>query len=130
MDKKKVILVDDDEDLLVMLKFFFEGAGFETREFTTGNKALTYILNTENMTGVSLIVLDRILPDMDGLDLLEKIIEKYGNKIPVLILSVLSADKDVILGLKKGAVDYIGKPFNHEVLMERALSLISRVPHV
>lgn len=126
----KVILVDDDKDLLQILKFFFEGKGFETQGITTGKEALEYLLNEKNMARVSLVVLDRMLPDMDGLDILEKFLEKYSHRIPVLILSVLSADKDVIAGLKKGAVDYIGKPFSPDVLMERAFSLIARASHV
>lgn len=126
----KVILVDDDEDLLRILIFCFKGKGFETHGITTGKEALEYLLNEKNMEDVALVVLDRMLPDMEGLDILTKFIAKYQNKIPVIILSVLGTDKDIIEGLKKGATDYLEKPFNQEVLMEKALSLISRVRHV
>lgn len=128
--KEKIVVVDDDEDLLQVLIFCFESKGFETQGISTGKEALIYLLDEKTMKDVSLLVLDRMLPDMDGLDILTKFIDKHQNKIPVLILSVLSADKDIIEGLKKGAVDYMVKPFNHEILIEKALALIARASHV
>lgn len=122
---KRVLLVDDDEDLLRIVSFYFKGRGFETKEVTTGAEALSYIADEKNMERVALVVLDRLLPDADGLDILAKIREKYKSKVPVLILSVLGADKDVLEGLKKGALDYVGKPFNPDILMQKAMSLIS-----
>ncbi len=126
----KIIIVDDDEDLLRILVFYFEGKGFEVHTIATGKEAVKFLLNEKNMKEVCLLVLDRMLPDMEGLDILTRFTEKYHHQVPVLILSVLGSDKDIIEGLKKGAVDYVKKPFNHDVLMQKALSLIARGHHV
>jgi DNA-binding response OmpR family regulator len=121
---KKIIMVDDDEDLLKLVKTAFHTKGYEVKTFAKGKEGLDFILNHKNMTGYCLIILDRMLPDMDGLDILKSYMSSSKHEIPVLILSVLSSEKDVLLGLKKGAVDYVPKPFSLPVLMQKALSLI------
>ena len=127
MAKKKIIIVDDDEDLLKMLVYAFKAKGFATEEFTTGKKALHYLLNKKNLKDACLLILDRMLPDMEGLDILKQFDEKYPEgHIPVLILSALSAEKDVLEGLKLGAVDYVTKPFGLPVLLQKAMTLIKR----
>jgi two-component system sensor histidine kinase/response regulator len=121
---KLVIIVDDDQSLLVILNYWFKAKEKIVKTFETGESALKFLLEEENLTNVSLIVLDRMLPDMDGLQILEKF-EKLNSKIPpVLILSKLSTNKDILKGLNLGAVDYVTKPFNHEVFMQKALKLM------
>ena len=122
--KGKVVIVDDDTDLLSILKYSFESKGYSVVELTTGKSALEYVLDQKNMEDVSLLVLDRMLPDMEGMDILDKVKKECPKQPPVLILSALKADKDVVQGLKKGAVDYIGKPFNQEIFMQKAMKLI------
>ncbi|MCF7853049.1 MAG: response regulator transcription factor [Simkaniaceae bacterium] len=124
--KNIVILVDDDEDLLHILEYLFQNEGYGTESFTQGKPALNYLLDESHSESIALVVLDRILPDMDGIEILMQIQEKHQHRIPVLILSALDAEKDVLEGLKRGALDYIGKPFNQKILMEKARSLISR----
>ena len=122
MANTKVIIVDDDEDLLRLLVFAFKEKGFEPSTLSTGKEALSYLMREENTKDAVLLILDRILPDMEGLDILKQ----FKPKIPVLILSALSSEKDVLAGLKLGAVDYIPKPFSLPILMQKALSLIKR----
>ena len=124
--KNKIIIIDDDEDLLELLDVSFKAQGFETHKISNGKEALHYLLKEENTKSACLIILDRMLGDMEGLDVLRKYEEKFHNHLPVLILSVLSAEKDVIEGFKKGAVDYITKPFSIPILMNKAISLISQ----
>lgn len=124
--KNKVVIVEDDEDLLQMLLAAFKTKGFTPHGFSTGKEALDYLLDEKNIEEVALVVLDRLLPDMDGLDILKQLNKKFDNRVHVLILSVLSAEKDVLEGIKIGAVDYIAKPFSLPVLMQKANSLISR----
>lgn len=125
-NKNKVILVDDDEDLLRLLVFAFQGKGFEVKTLTRGKEALEYLLEEKNLESVSILLLDRVLPDMDGLEILQKFRTKFNNRIPVLILSALSAEKDILEGLKWGAIDYVSKPFSLAILMQKALSLIQK----
>ncbi len=122
MTKNKVIIVDDDEDLQRLLAFSFKEKGYEPLCLTTGKEALSYLLKDENTQDAALLILDRILPDMEGLDILKQ----FKPKMPLLILSALSSEKDILAGLKVGAVDYISKPFSLPIFMQKAISLIER----
>ncbi len=124
--KNRVVLVDDDEDLLRLLIASFNAKGYETVGLKMGKIAIEYLSNEANVAPMCLLVLDRMLPDMDGLDILKAFRDKYNDKVPVLILSVLSSEKDVVKGLEKGAVDYVSKPFSIHVLLEKASKLIKR----
>lgn len=124
--KNKIIIIDDDEDLLELLDVSLSTQGFEVHKIKNGKEALRYLLAEENTKSACLIILDRMLGDMEGLDVLKKYAEKFQSHLPVLILSVLSAEKDVIEGFKKGAVDYITKPFSIPILVNKALSLIAQ----
>ena len=122
--KNKIIIVDDDEDLLKLLASSFKSKGFEVKTFATGKEGLAYLTADKNLTHAALIILDRMLPDMDGIEILKAFKSKTSVDVPVLILSVLSSEKDVLIGLKKGAVDYVPKPFSLPVFMQKAMGLI------
>lgn len=125
-ERNKIIIVDDDEDLLAMLVDAFESEGYEVHGMTRGKEALSYLMEEKNIETAALLILDRLLPDMDGLEILRQFVEKYQKRVPVLILSVLSGERDVLSGLKQGAIDYISKPFNFPIMMEKSLSLIKQ----
>lgn len=65
-----------------------------------------------------MIILDRLLPDMAGLDILKEFVNKFHSKIPVIVMSALSSENDMISGLNLGAIDYVAKPV-------KAISLIT-----
>lgn len=119
-----VVIVDDDEDLLRLVATSFRSQSKEVVEFKNGHEAKEYLLKEENAKKIALLVLDRILPDMDGVEILKELKEKNIGSYPVLILSSLSSEKDVLEGLSKGAVDYISKPFNMTILMQKASQLM------
>lgn len=123
---KIVVIVDDDEDLLKILTFSFKSEGFDVVGFVDGTSALQFLTDEKNLSSVSLLILDRLLPDMDGIKILKQLSEKHTKHIPVLILSTLSAEKDILTGLKFGAVDYVTKPFNLHILLEKSLRLINQ----
>lgn len=125
-NKNKVIIVDDDEDLLRLLAAAFKAKGFTVQTLVNGKEALAYLLDEKNLETACLLILDRILPDIEGLEILQKFQEKFPRKVPVLILSMLSAEKDVLEGLKRGAVDYVGKPFSLPILMQKAQALMAQ----
>jgi len=124
--KNKVILVDDDEDLLGLLMSAFKNKGFEVHGISRGQEAMTYLMDEKNTQSACLLVLDRMLPDMDGLQILKTFQARFPNRVPILMLSSLSAEKDMLAGLKEGAVDYVAKPFSLPILMHKALSLIAK----
>ncbi len=117
--KKKLIIIDDDEDLLKLLTYEFHSIGFDVISFTTGAAGLAFLLDEKNLKDMLLLILDRVLPDMDGLDILHQFEKKFPHKIPVLFLSILSSEDEVIKGLQGGAIDYITKPFSIFALMQK-----------
>jgi DNA-binding response OmpR family regulator len=121
---KKIVIVDDDNDLLRLLAAAFKAQNFEVKAISSGQEAMNYLMDEKNTLDIQLIILDRLLPDMDGMDIMRTFRQKFADKIPILILSVLSAEKDVTEGLEKGAVDYISKPFSIHVFMQKVKKLL------
>lgn len=124
--KKNVIIVDDDTDLLRMLVFAFKAEGYPVISFENGREAFTFLKDEKNLEGACLLILDRLLPDMDGIEILKSYSSKFNKQIPVMFLSVLSGERDVLTGLKEGAVEYVTKPFSLPILLEKATNLIQR----
>lgn len=107
MGYQNLLLVDDEQGLLEMLKFVLDKEGFEHIYFAeTGKKALDILKETN----IDLILLDVMLPDIDGFDLCRKIREQ--TNVPILFLTARTTDVDKIMGLTIGGDDYITKPFN------------------
>ena len=118
----RILLVEDDKNLLETLSFQLTHAGFIVDTCENGEDALYYI--TENIH--DLILLDRMLPIIDGITVLQKL-RASGNQIPVILLTALGELSDKITGLDSGADDYLVKPFAFEELLARIRS-ISRRP--
>ena len=127
MDNKSklIVIIDDDEDLVKLLTTAFQSKGYSTQAFLKGQEGLNYLNVPTNIEKTSLIILDRMLPDMDGLDILHQLKNNPAFKIPVLILSVLSSEKDIVSGLKTGAIDYVPKPFSLPILLQKAFTMMA-----
>ena len=123
MSQKKysILLVEDEENLLETLKLNLELEGYEVTGVTDGVEALKAVQNEY----FNLIILDVMLPELDGISVCESI-RLQGNEIPILILSAKNSSADRVLGLKKGADDYLTKPFNLEELLLRVNKLIHK----
>jgi two-component system, OmpR family, alkaline phosphatase synthesis response regulator PhoP len=118
-NKGNILLVEDEENLHEALKLNLEIEGYEVSSAFDGNEALKAVANEY----FDLIVLDVMLPGIDGIQVAESI--RIGNlETPILMLSAKNASADRILGLKKGADDYLTKPFNLEELLLRVEKLI------
>jgi two-component system alkaline phosphatase synthesis response regulator PhoP len=114
----KILLVDDEEDILEFLKYNLERENFEVLPSTNGKDALK--LMTQNP---DLIVLDIMMPEMDGFELYELIKKnKEYEDIPVIFLTAKSGETDEIKGLNLGASDYIQKPISPKKLIARIKS--------
>jgi len=116
----RVLIVDDEESVVKGLKYTLELDGFSVDTAYDGEEALKKL----SVNIYNLIILDIILPGMDGLTLLKKIREK--SSIPVIILSAKGEDEDKVVGFEFGADDYITKPFNILELRARIKALLRR----
>ena len=117
----RILLVEDDKNLSETLSFQLNQAGFAVDACENGEDALYYI--EENIH--DLILLDRLLPFIDGVSLLKKI-RSSGNETPVILLTALGELDEKITGLDAGADDYLVKPFAFEELLARIRSICRR----
>lgn len=116
----KILICDDEQDIVNALKIYLANEEYQFLEAGTGKQALT-ILQKED---VQLVLLDIMMPEMDGIAALSKIRE-FSN-VPVILLTAKSEDTDKILGLNVGADDYITKPFNPVEVSARVRSALRR----
>ncbi len=119
--KASILLVEDEENLHEALKLNLELEGYEVTSAFDGAAALRATQNEY----FDLIILDVMLPEMDGINVTETI-RLHNNEVPILILSAKNTSADRVLGLKKGADDYLAKPFNLEELLLRVQKLINK----
>jgi two-component system, OmpR family, alkaline phosphatase synthesis response regulator PhoP len=119
--KISILLVEDEENLHEALKLNLELEGFDVTSAMDGAAALKAIEGEY----FDLIIMDVMLPEMDGITVTETI-RISNNEVPILILSAKNSSADRVLGLKKGADDYLTKPFNLEELLLRVNKLISK----
>lgn len=117
---KKILIVEDDENILALERDYLEANGFDVDSASNGNDGLVKALSVE----YNLIILDIMLPSMNGLEMCLKIREK--SNIPVIFVSAKRDDFDKIKGLGFGADDYIVKPFSPSELVARVIAHISR----
>lgn len=122
-----VLTIDDEEHILELLKYNLEKNGFEVVQAMTGEEGLT-ILEQQK---VDIILLDLMLPGIDGLEVLRRVRnnEKY-KRIPIIMLTAKNEEIDTVLGLEMGADDYMGKPFGSHELMARIKAVLRRSEEV
>lgn len=120
MEKLTVLVVDDDREIVESIAIFLQADGYRVRKAYNGLEALDIVM-TEN---VHLIILDIMMPELDGIKTLLKVRE--SKNLPIILLSAKSEDADKILGLTAGADDYITKPFNPSELVARVKSQLRR----
>ncbi len=120
--KKTVLVIEDSEDIISIVRFMLEREGFAVVTATDGREALRMI---ETGMPPDVIILDVMLPFVDGFTLLKKIRETEGWRgIPAIMLSAKSVQKDIVRGLDTGADDYITKPFDSSELLARIRRLL------
>jgi len=115
-----ILICDDEKDIVSALKIYLSSEGYNTYTAYTGKEALQVIKNTD----IHLVLLDIMMPEMDGLEAMVKIREL--NNIPIILLTAKGEDTDKILGLNIGADDYITKPFNPVEVLARVKSQLRR----
>lgn len=117
---KTVLLVDDEQRMLDLLSLYLTPHGYRCIKKLSGEEALLFLENDK----VDIVLLDIMMPDMDGWETCEKI-RKFSN-VPIIMLTARNAKEEVVKGLKKGADDYVSKPFNEEELLARMGAVMRR----
>src|SRR5256714_7285375 len=117
---QSVLVVEDEASIASFVSLYLKNAGYEVRTATNGTDALTSVQSHQP----SLIVLDLMLPDIDGIEICRRIRQK--SDVPILMLTARDEDVDKIIGLEVGADDYMTKPFNPRELVARVKSVLRR----
>lgn len=123
MIDKKILLVDDEEDILNLVKYNLEREGYKVETVMTGEQAV----RSARDNNPDLILLDLMLPGMDGLDVCRILKNDKGTgTIPIVMLTAKGEDSDIVTGLELGADDYITKPFSPRILVARVKAVLRR----
>ena len=120
MDKEKILIVDDEKEIRDLIEIYLKGEGYRVLKAENGEEALNILESND----IDLIVLDVMMPKVNGIDTCLKIREE--REMPIIMLSAKSEDIDKILGLNTGADDYLTKPFNPLELVARIKSQLRR----
>ena len=118
----KVLIIDDDEELCMLMAKCIEQENLSVVVANGGIEGLQIL--EENKDSCTLIILDIMMPDLDGFQVLQQI--RRTSNVPVLMLTAKSEEEDKVSGLRMGADDYLTKPFSINELMARVNSLIRR----
>jgi len=126
MEKIKILLAEDDANLGKILKNYLEAKGFEVDLFVNGEEAL---LGYHKNSSYQILVLDVMMPIMDGFTLAENI-RKTDKVVPIIFLTAKSLEEDKLKGFALGGDDYIAKPFNMELLLARINAIVRRIHNI
>lgn len=120
MDKQRILIVDDEEDIRDLLEIYLVNEGYNVVKTADGLEAIEALEKEE----IDLIILDIMMPKMDGIQACMKI--RKDKNVPIIMLSAKGEDIDKILGLNTGADDYVTKPFNPLEVVARVKSQLRR----
>jgi DNA-binding response OmpR family regulator len=119
-DKQRILLVDDDRNISHLIRLYLEKEGYEVCEAARGDEGLAAFKQKQP----ALVLLDVMLPGIDGLEVLREI--RKTSKTPVIMLTAKDETFDKVLGLELGADDYITKPFENKELVARVKAVLRR----
>jgi len=121
---KKILIVEDEQDILQLVKLYFEKEGFRTVTATTGVEGL----KSAKQDNPDLIILDLMLPEMDGLEVCKRLRSAPETAmLPIIMLTAKAEESDTVIGLELGADDYVTKPFSPKTLVARVKALFRRL---
>ena len=121
MEKIKILVVDDESRMRKLVKDFLVKRDFEVVEASDGEEAIEMFYSNKD---IALIILDVMMPKMNGYQVLKEI--RMSSKIPVIMLTAKSTEYDELQGFDKGADEYITKPFSPKILVARVEALLRR----
>ncbi len=121
MDNSTILVVDDEKEIMRLVSTYLVNDGFEVKQALSGMECLTWLSKEPN---IHLVILDVMMPDMDGFEVLRQI--RLKSRIPVIMLTARTEDIDKLSGFEIGADDYVTKPFNPLELLARVKSQLKR----
>lgn len=121
MDKLKILVVDDESRMRKLVKDFLEREGYSVLEAGDGIEAMDLFYEDKD---IALVILDVMMPNMDGWETLREI-RRY-SKVPVIMLTAKSEERDELQGFRLGVDEYISKPFSPKILMARVEAVLRR----
>jgi two-component system alkaline phosphatase synthesis response regulator PhoP len=123
MPKERILVVEDEEDILELIRYNLVKEGYQVTGALSGEDAL----KKARIEAFDLIVLDLMLPGIDGLDVAKKLKnEKKTGHVPIVMLTAKGEEADIVTGLELGADDYVTKPFSPRVLIARIRAILRR----
>lgn len=124
-EKERVVLVEDEGDIRDVIEYNLSREGYTTLAFDNGEDGLEAIQNETP----DLVLLDLMLPGIDGLEICRKLKQNPATRdIPIIMITAKTEESDVVLGLGVGADDYVNKPFSPQELIARVKSVLRRAP--
>lgn len=123
MARERILVVDDEQDILELIRYNLSREGYQIDAVTSGEEAIKIARDRQP----DLIILDLMLPGIDGLDVCRLLKgETRTAHIPIIMLTAKGEDSDVVTGLELGAEDYMTKPFSPKVLLARVRNILRR----
>ena len=122
MDGTYILVVDDESRMRKLLKDFLSAKGYQILEAEDGEKALEVFENNKNK--ISLILLDVMMPKLDGWSVLRQI--RQESKVPIIMLTARGEEQDELFGFELGVDEYISKPFSPKILVARVEAILKR----
>ena len=120
---KKVLIIDDDADLRQLASLIFKKVGAQVSTAADGVEAMSKLFTQQP----DLILLDVMLPGMDGFEICKRI--RQVSDAPLIMLTALNREQEMLRGLEAGADDFLSKPFNTDILLARARTVLRRTEH-
>ena len=121
MEKRKVLVVDDESRMRKLVKDFLQRENFEVLEAGDGSEALDVFFENND---IALIILDVMMPKMDGWQVCKEV--RSYSKVPIIMLTARSDEKDELQGFELGVDEYISKPFSPKILVARVEAILRR----
>ena len=123
MIDNKILIVDDESRMRKLIKDFLQAKGYSILEAEDGEKALEVF--EQNSSKISLILLDVMMPELDGWSVLRQI--RQESKVPIIMLTARGEEQDELFGFELGVDEYISKPFSPKILVARVEAILKRV---
>lgn len=121
MDKLKILVVDDESRMRKLVRDFLTKSGYEVVEAEDGSRALDLFFEEKD---IAMILLDVMMPKMDGWEVCREI--RNYSKVPIIMLTAKSDEKDELMGFQLGVDEYISKPFSPKILVARVEAILRR----
>lgn len=122
MDKIKILVVDDESRMRKLVRDFLEREGFRVLEASDGAAAMELFYQDKD---IALIILDVMMPNMDGWQVCREV--RQTSKVPIIMLTARSEERDELQGFELGVDEYISKPFSPKILVARVTAILRRV---